>query len=1615
MRQIINLYLGNEEVEFNQPPEILYTYTQDDLKNPTTVKNSYSKTITIEGTKQNNKIFGHFWNLERIQSYGSYNGIYFNASKKTPFSLYVNGDIYESGYAKLTEVRKNKNGLEYDLDLFGSLGSFFSTLNENASTGSKLRLSDLDYRGTGDSSTEFNFTVDKNTVYNAWFNETPNADEDKLSHYLNFCPCYNGYPTNDFSSNKVIINVNNAPKEIVTRADENGNPITNPRIIGKYGVYGGSYVYGELPQNMTEWEIGDLRSGYQRPILRMKEIINACCKYVSKPENGGWTVNLDPDFFNDNNPYWNDTWITLPMLGEINYVNDKEITEHIPSITVTKNIVDYSPGIIKYDIDGLDNNLNTVSFSVHYGISNNSTLNPYDKLYVAECVDYEYGGFLGIGKKVGQKYYNGAICLRLEAVNELDKVVAATNWAYLTNKTYNNEYDWSLTARFNDIRTEYDHYSGYLKKINNTFYWVAENGTEPMNIVFDLNLQGRSYTKIQLTVQWLGNENIYPNTGIVFPNYIWPNNRNTNDDRLSIVAFNYENPEIAYLTSGVIDGRKTLSGKVFTKTELLNTSYSPAEYLISYCKMFNLHFSKSVNENRIDILTREHFYQNDVVNLEYYIDRSKEITIKPQVFDHKWYDFKLPMVNGQFAEDYLTTTTYDFGVKRINTGYEFDTTVKDLLQGSALKNGVEGVEKSKYFSYVGNGLDTDNDNGKQPWMLEGLKYSLYNPGNPSDTCQININEESFVVEGISEFQKYYDLFPKMQFHSADNKSIDGSNVLVFFNGYKELVSPNGVHLNYWITDDLNVMTSMNGSSCWLYTNSTTNRNGETIALSLDRLPRFERYKLNGNSIARSLDFGEPRQIYCPLYTTQENSTIYKNYWENYINDAYDVNTRVLDCFVRLENKPNPEWLRRFYWFDNSLWRINKIEDWNVSSYETSKMQFIKVQDIANYTTQTDHSISTITITADRNTISHLGGQVTFTVTSDGCWVGDNSWEQYFNTTPRGCGNTTFTLNVPRFTTGRTLVLNVIDENNNYGNGVEIRQSPLIFVVNDNLVGNVPQTGSTIEYNVRSTYSWTVTSDSSYCVPLTTSGTGNTIDGENIQVRWEAYNSYGTRSATLTFINDVGDIIDKIKIQEGVRSYSLYYPYAGGNQTIVLPSNFGISSKPDWIEIVDNGDDTYSVIAEYNSGAGRTGTAILLDENNNPFYLYIEQEEYNTGGGETSGNSSNLNVKQFGQYTYTNVPSSETVLNYTVKSTSDWIVTSDSSYCVPLTTNGTGNTVNGENIQVRWEANNDLAPRTAILTFTNLQGNTVTVRKTQSGAGYTSMVFDATGETKTIQFEPEFTVETKPEWITVRNVGLGEVDLVADENTGFERNGTVILNGENGTLTIMVTQRQSEDADITKKFMVTPNNLYYEYLGGQQFINITNNVGHNWRIVSKPEWITVSTTQGSSSAIINVTASENDGTDRRNSLIVIYDATADKAYNVVISQSSQNSQSDRNIVITPNPSTIGADGGEVTAQVVYTNRNGDFLIGSSTDDVIIGEVTFTGDSGTVRCTVPANETFNTKTYNIIFNGDNISATWTITQSPAEAFLDVEPLNITFGSNGGNAGVTIRTNDDWNIDG
>ena len=102
----VKLYINNKEVDITNNIDFPFTYQIEDLSNPTIVKNMFSKSISIDGTDNNNLIFGEIYNFDRLQQYDFIDttGVNFNPTKRTKFELYCNNELIENGYIQLYMV-----------------------------------------------------------------------------------------------------------------------------------------------------------------------------------------------------------------------------------------------------------------------------------------------------------------------------------------------------------------------------------------------------------------------------------------------------------------------------------------------------------------------------------------------------------------------------------------------------------------------------------------------------------------------------------------------------------------------------------------------------------------------------------------------------------------------------------------------------------------------------------------------------------------------------------------------------------------------------------------------------------------------------------------------------------------------------------------------------------------------------------------------------------------------------------------------------------------------------------------------------------------------------------------------------------------------------------------------------------------------------------------------------------------------------------------------------------------------------------------------------------------------------------------------------------------------
>ena len=188
-----------------------------------------------------------------------------------------------------------------------------------------------------------------------------------------------------------------------------------------------------------------------------------------------------------------------------------------------------------------------------------------------------------------------------------------------------------------------------------------------------------------------------------------------------------------------------------------------------------------------------------------------------------------------------------------------------------------------------------------------------------------------------------------------------------------------------MTDDSYYQSQLNeGTPCWLFVSADKDINEKPIARQLTSIPVFERYLTDdsGTTIKKSLDFGTAQELFVPNYGISEEVNIYHNFWKTYLEDLYDVNTKIMTVYMRLRGTVGYNLLRQFYWFENSIWRINKISDWNIGTEDVAKVEFVKVQDLTDYTSVTQTKVNNIKLFSPKYKIDALGDIIKITLVTD---------------------------------------------------------------------------------------------------------------------------------------------------------------------------------------------------------------------------------------------------------------------------------------------------------------------------------------------------------------------------------------------------------------------------------------------------------------------------------------------------------------------------------------------------------------------------------------------------------------------------------------------------------
>lgn len=932
MKRSIRLFISGKLVDISSSSLISFNYLADDLSNPTTVQNSYTRPIEIPATAGNNAIFEGFTRLDRVTGQNGYNPL-----KRAEFAIYDDsGVVLEKGYAKLDSVStKGGSAYSYSVSLYGGLGALFYSLMYD-DEGNNLSLASLSYLSGDDDELDFNIT--RAEVRKAWQQIAGAYSSEVKYNVINFAPCYNGIPDKNFDAGKAIF--------VPSDCDLNNTS-------GDYGLKSG-YALVNFSEKQDEWAVKDFRSYLQRPVIKMKAILEAIKTFAATK---GFTINYSGSFFEDN-PYYDETWLTLPMLNELTTGSGEEGTETIDAYLIM-SLTDQA-------YQALDIPLSSESdFSVDVALQSypNST-----------CTH------LGVNPSGRTTHYQNAYFLQLAAVDAQYNYIAVSPVKVLCS--YTRGYDASEMVTM----AGYTPIGGAPVDPELSIGAFASSGQQVWNqpIHFDLTgVQGAARLYLFATAKPF--ESTIPGSSDSFKLYTFPATEQSGSTMDSITK-EAKNRKVSMTGTCTYEteGQTMRSGALITKQMLLGGSHTPADYLISYAKMCGLQFVYDAPTKTVNVMSRGGAFadgRSNPLNIESRIDRSRDFSFKPYLISKRYLDFEQELSGGQWTEYYKSVYGNSYGVQRVNTGYEFNGEHEKVLDGLAFNGCAEVLERTKTFIKVTTSSDKPYP---APFITADNTYTLYDSDDSTTEIPIPAPDSYATIGYYNDSYKGYDAIPKAQFHADELKPIDGKDCLLFYAGSDDTYS------DFLLSDDIAAMLTLNdGVPCYMLEKSTY-RIGDDFVV-----PSFRRYKVSGTSVKRTLDMGTPQEIDNPDFNTtgMANRSLYKLFWNNYIADRYDKDAKVLTCYVDFRGiQVGSGLLRRMYYFDNCLWVLNRITDYDVTSHDSVLCEFIKVKDKNAYAdTTTGDLVTTVAPTA--LTFGADSASQTIVITSTDAWEFDNipSW------------------------------------------------------------------------------------------------------------------------------------------------------------------------------------------------------------------------------------------------------------------------------------------------------------------------------------------------------------------------------------------------------------------------------------------------------------------------------------------------------------------------------------------------------------------------------------------------------------------------------------------------
>lgn len=157
---MIELFVEKQRIDVNETFSTLLTLAIDDIKDFGAKNTTFSKTIVLPGTKNNNKVFGNIFDVNVRNNYdpsATNIGNNFNAAVAANAMIFADNMQVFKGIFRILEIIVEDGFIEYECAVFGEMGGFVSALGNK-------KIEELDFSAYNQAWSYTNITNSWNTI-----------------------------------------------------------------------------------------------------------------------------------------------------------------------------------------------------------------------------------------------------------------------------------------------------------------------------------------------------------------------------------------------------------------------------------------------------------------------------------------------------------------------------------------------------------------------------------------------------------------------------------------------------------------------------------------------------------------------------------------------------------------------------------------------------------------------------------------------------------------------------------------------------------------------------------------------------------------------------------------------------------------------------------------------------------------------------------------------------------------------------------------------------------------------------------------------------------------------------------------------------------------------------------------------------------------------------------------------------------------------------------------------------------------------------------------------------------------------------------------------------------